>query len=153
MHLQIISVVFCIVLSVQGYNRDDNCQRNVPRNVQNTLLEVIKKKCSGTQGNISYDCELGVRAFEGKSANNKRSAVSAYDFTYFGGKSNFDFDWNSTLTKAIENADTVTSPTAQPVTIMCAFSTITIGCHIDLNTAKETGTHELDLRCNYKMLS
>nr|CDJ83529.1 unnamed protein product [Haemonchus contortus] len=91
----------------------------------------------------NYKCALGLKASEGKPTGERDLGL----FTHFDGRSNFDFDWNNSLTQAVEKAYTASG---SHLMLLCALGAKGIGCHIGLSTSKETGIHELNLRCNYE---
>uniref|UniRef100_A0A7I4YR82 Secreted protein n=1 Tax=Haemonchus contortus TaxID=6289 RepID=A0A7I4YR82_HAECO len=110
MHLQIIFVACCAFLFAQGSTKERNCRKDVPTNVQQILIEVVNKKCKDITkngGNFTplsddkYDCELGQKAFgRGPSDGTDLGLL-----TFFDGKSNFEFDWEKSLTAAVNFAE------------------------------------------------
>ncbi|XGW02027.1 hypothetical protein V3C99_014245 [Haemonchus contortus] len=150
MHPQIISAICAVLLFARGYTEEYECSKNVPPDVQKTLIKVINNKCSQTDdkplSQDSYQCELGKKAFAGRPSEEHGSS----QYFFFDGSSPFNFDWEDSLTAAVNNADKeITELQFPPVSAICHLSAKKIGCFINLSTSNDTGIHELKLLCNY----
>ncbi|XGW02038.1 hypothetical protein V3C99_014254 [Haemonchus contortus] len=137
----------CALLIARGYSEIE-CSNNVDASVRGILINVLNKKCSSLDGSSAkfsddnYDCELGEKAFSGEPS----GPGGLYSFD---GDSNFNGNWETSLTEAVNDADKIDPSTyLNRVTVMCGLPVNKIGCSIE-PTEPEIA-EMFHLRCNYE---